>query len=132
MTTESGDRFPIDCNGLRIWQIREQFPNLTYRQIDYWSHNGRVVCHHHAAGDPDPITDPEWMGSGNVACWPPDQVALLGRFAALQEWGFHGERMIRLATDRHEVARLIHILTGIEADLLEAEAHLFEEVKASL
>lgn len=129
---KSGDRFPIDCNGLRIWQIRELFPNLTDRMIDYWSRNGRVTTHQHAAGHATPITDPKNFHSGNVACWPPDQVALLGRFAALQEWGFHGERMIKLATDRHEVARLIRTLVSIEADLLDAEALLLEKLKATL
>ena len=132
MSTELGDRFPIDCNGLRLWQIRALFPKLTYRKIDYWSHSGRIRCHQHAFGVAEPITDPDLKGSGNVACWPLDEVALLGRFNALQEWGFTGQRMIDLATNRHEVARLIHILTGIEADLLEAEARLFEELQAAL
>jgi hypothetical protein len=132
MSAESGDRFPIDCNGLRLWQIHALFPNLSYRMLDYWRGNGRITTHQHAFGVREPITDPANWHSGNVACWPPDQVALLGRFNALQEWGFTGQRMINLATNRHEVARLIRTLVSIETDLLDAEARLFEELKAPL
>lgn len=110
----------VDCPGLRWPEIHERFPHLSYRQIDYWSRNGRLTPHQHDVYGTT-ITDRERFQSGHVNCWPTDQVAALGRYNQLARYGLKGDQIIALASDRQALLELISTLTKIDAELAELE-----------
>ena len=109
----------MTCPGMRWPEIHERFPDLSYRQVDYWSRNGRLTPHQHDVGG-NTITDRAQFTSGHFNCWPPDQVAALNRYDQLTRYDMKGDKIIALASDPHAILELIATLTKIEAELLEA------------
>lgn len=62
-------------------EILKRHPELTYRQLDYWTTGGLASCHRHfdrdRTGDPVPGRD----GSGRPAFWDVEEVEVIA-FAA--------------------------------------------------
>jgi hypothetical protein len=106
----------FDCEGVGFDEIL-QLTGITYRQLDYWTASGRIKAHWHKGGKV--FSKP--AGSGSVAHWMPDQVAIIGRVAALLRCGFELVHAFQLATDLQAVSGVLAELTYIQADLMEEE-----------
>lgn len=109
-------RTTIDCEGLQHLEVCNK-TGITYQQLKVWTTAGRITCHYHLSGGK--IVD---RGSpGTTACWPLDQVKIIGRVAALLRRGFGLMHAFELATDLEAVSAALRELAYIQADFFEEQ-----------
>jgi hypothetical protein len=107
-------RTTIECEGLQSWDICNKI-GITHRQLEVWSTAGRITRHYNLSGGKI-VT----KGSpGTTACWPLDQVAIIGRVAALLRRGFGLPHAFELATNLEAASAALAELTYVQADLIE-------------
>lgn len=109
---EPEQQYAREC-GLNMHEALAHISGFTYRQLDFWTRSGRITRHFHLGGQ---IVNEG--GSGRIACWPHDQIALACRMFSLVNRGIENLDVAKaIATDRRVTMDWLSELTKIEAEL---------------
>lgn len=99
----------FNCKGSQYAEVLQK-TGISYRQLNHWTSAGYVHCHYHKDGK---IIEGKPGGSGSTACWPADQVKIIGRIKTLLDCGFGLRQGWELATNIEALEKVLLEIGGV-------------------